>query len=69
MTNESKNTILEDYRDELSYALKMKANGATTMSVFTGNNIKEAPIDECIKHWQDGIAAMEAGAEQEQFNY
>ncbi len=67
-------TILENYRVELESALKWKLAGKTHVSDTTaGPKLSagrlEVPIDEYIKMWQDGVTAMEAGADQEQFNY
>jgi hypothetical protein len=70
----SSDRILNNYREELKYAEAAKANGYKVVTAAVAgkklaNGRSEVPIDEYIKHWEDGIAAMEAGADQEQFNY
>jgi len=69
-----KNSILEDYRGELAYAKQMKADGVTNVQAEVAGKVLAAgrnyiPIDEYIKHWEDGITAMVDGAAQALFNY
>jgi len=70
----ARTTVLEDYKAELQMALIWRAEGVTEVGGSTaGEHIAQGrptvPIDEYIAHWQAGIDAMEAGADQEQFNY
>ena len=65
----SNNTILEDYKAELTTAKAWKAKGMTMVGKDVAGTNEDQPIDEYIAKWQAGIDAMEAGADQEQFNY
>lgn len=67
-------SILEDYRAELESALKLKVDGQKSVhgcvaGVDLAKGREYVPIDEYIAMWQDGITAMEAGADQELYNY
>jgi hypothetical protein len=67
-------SILQDYKHELEYAIRDKANGNLHISAGQAgpklaNGRDLIPIDEYIQMWQDGITAMEAGADEELYNY
>jgi hypothetical protein len=66
--------ILNDYRKELATAIEWKLGGRVMVhpnvagaELADGRN--QVPIDEYIRMWEDGIAAMEAGADQRQYDY
>ena len=65
----SNNTILQDYYAELAHAQNLKAQGVEYVLVFKNKKQMKITIDEDIKHWQDGIKAMEAGADPKQYNF
>ena len=65
----SGNTVLQDYKAELAYAIKMKADGITIVPAAIAGAVGSVTIDEYIARWQKGIDAMEEGADQSQFNY
>jgi hypothetical protein len=70
----SEQTILADYKAELETALRWKKDGKTSVlasvaGIELAKGRLDIPIDEYINHWQDGITAMEAGADQELYNY
>ena len=65
----SKSTILEDYTAELKYALEMKESGVLTVRAAMAGTNADVSIDEYIAKWQNGIDAMNAGADPELFNY
>jgi len=70
----SSQSILEDYRLELAHANAHKARGVIAVTADVAGEKLAAgratvSIDEYIAHWQDGITAMEAGADQELYNY
>lgn len=65
----SKNTILENWKAELEVANKWKTDGVCTVSAVVAGRENDVTIDEYIAHWEQGIAAMEAGAPQENYNY
>lgn len=65
-------SMLDTYRQELQLALKWQSRGDTEVhSAVAGYKLAKGrfrvPIEEYIKYWQDGIAAMEAGADQSKF--
>lgn len=67
-------TTLDNYRAELATALHWQAQGRTHVAANVAGAALAAgratvPIAEYIAMWRAGIAAMEAGADQEQYNY
>ena len=70
----SNNSILQDYKDELQAANDMKAAGQVSVDAMTaGEELAKGretvPINEYIEMWQNGITAMENGANPELFQY
>jgi hypothetical protein len=69
-----KQTTLQDYYFELSAAYQWKAEGKETVSGGTAGpdlaaGRDQVPINEYIAFWHTGIDAMEAGADQTQYEF
>lgn len=69
-----KNTILKDFRNELKYAIKLRDDGVETVpAVVAGAELANGrlfvPIDEYVARWENGIVAMENGADPAMFEY
>jgi hypothetical protein len=66
--------LIKDYKAEHAEALKWKRQGQAEVSATTaGSELavgrEKVPIDEYIKMWQDGLTALEGGADPEKYNY
>ena len=63
--------LIADYTAEIEIALKWKADGQITVDgdVAGSPNGKDVSIDEYIAKWRDGLAALEAGADPDLYNY
>jgi hypothetical protein len=69
-----RNRLIADHLAELDYAIEMKRTGtyavaASTAGTELANGRDKVPIDEYIGMWQDGLVALKAGADPEQYNY
>lgn len=68
-------SLLDNYRAELEYAhdLKNIYKVDFVMACTAGEKLaagrESIPIDEYIQHWQNGVTALENGADEADFNY